>query len=331
MSGGLHRLDIALKAVEDGKFGGFEAILSTPTLDRDGEVVDPKAFDPLPPRIPIDVDHGMSVVTTVGSGAPFYDGDVLKIRGVFASTPLAQEVRALVKEGHIDRMSVAFMNPVREAKDGVPHVVRAELLNAGIVCIPSNREAAITGAKRLAEAAEVRMAGDRKLGARNSSKDAERLQAAHDLLVENGALCGKSKAHGRRPARDGGPVKTFKSATGSFEHRTELLRVAIREAHPDAYWVQVLATFEDTVTYALNGFEDDVERFTAPYELVDGVVTLGPPEPLGGPADEMDPEDPAAEEIPEEGPAAPAAGPAPASTSALVARALADDLEVFLT
>lgn len=323
MSGGLHRLDIDLKAVEDGKFGGFEAILSTPTLDRDGEIVDPKAFDPLPARIPIDVDHGMSVVTTVGSGAPFYDGDVLKIRGTFASTPLAQEVRALVKELHIDRMSVAFMNPKRETKDGVPHVVRAELINAGIVCIPANREAAITAAKRLTTEAHV--AGNAKLGARNSSKDSERLQAAHDLLVENGAACGKAKAV-RRPA-----ARALKSVAGSFERLTEQLTVAIREAHPDAYWVAVLATFEDAVAYELDGFEDDAQRFSAPYAVdADGVVTLGTPEPEG-PAAEDDPAD-AEDQIPEEGPAAPAAGPPPASsTSSIVARAIADDLEVFLT
>ncbi len=323
MDGVLHRLDISLKAVDDGPNGGFEAILSTPTLDRDGEIVDTKAFDPLPARIPIDHDHGMSVMSTVGSGEPFYEGDVLRIKGSFASTARAQEVRALVKEGHIDRMSVAFINPVRETKDGVPHVVRAELINAGIVCIPANREAAITAAKRLTT--EARMAGNAKLGARNSSKDAERLQAAHDLLVQNGAACGKAKAARRAPG------KVLKSVEGSFERLTEQLQVAIREVHPEAYWVLVLATFEDSVTYQLDGFEDDARTFSATYVLADGVVTLGTPEPLDG-STEDDPEDPDAGEIPEEGAAAPAAAPPPASnTASVVARAIADDLEVALT
>lgn len=322
-------VDVTVKAVADSKAaaGEFEAVLSAPTLDRDGEIVDPKAFEPLPARIPIDHDHAMSVLGTIGSGEPFYDGDLLKIRGTFASTPTAQEVRALVTEGHVTTMSVAFMNAKRETKDGVPHVVRAELLNAGIVCIPSNREAAITGAKRLASTTGAAVAGNVKLGARNSSKDAERLQAAHDLLVENGALCGKAKAARRRP-----PVKSVKAAAGSFEHVTEALRVAIREANPDAYWVEVLATFEDTVTYQLNGFEDDAERFSAPYEFADGAVTLGEPTPLDGAEDEVSPDAADEDEIPEEGPAAPAAGPPPASSaSVLAARALADECEVFLT
>ena len=143
-------VDVAIKAPddEDGP-GTFEAILSAPTLDRDGEVIDARAFEPLPDHITIDVDHGMSVTTTVGSGTPYYDGDVLMFRGVFSSIPRAQEVRTLVKEGHIRKMSVAFMNAKRETDpdDERPHIRSAELLNAAIVPIPSNRDADILAAK----------------------------------------------------------------------------------------------------------------------------------------------------------------------------------------
>lgn len=320
MSSGLGRLDVAIKSVDgEGEHGGFEAVLSAPTLDRDGEIVAPKAFEPLPPRIPIDHDHGMSVLTTVGSGVPFYEGDVLKIRGTFASTPTAQEVRALVREGHIDRMSVAFMNPKREVKDGVPHVVSAELLNAGIVCIPSNREAAITAAKR-------GPAATGKVGARNSGKDAERLQQIHDLAVDNGAECATKTV--ARPAG----LKAYKSVAGSFEHRVELLRAAIRQQHPDAYWVSILATFDDSVVYELDGWDTDAARYQASYSVADDVVTLGSPEavevtevvsPAKAGADEPSPEKEAA---------APAAASSPASSaSVLAARAFADELEVFLT
>ena len=44
--------------------GGLEVILSAPTLDRDGEVIDGKAFDPLRDHITFDIDHGMSTATT---------------------------------------------------------------------------------------------------------------------------------------------------------------------------------------------------------------------------------------------------------------------------
>jgi HK97 family phage prohead protease len=169
--------------------GSFEAILSAPTLDRDGEVVDARAFEPLPEHISIDVDHGMTVATTVASGAPFYDGDVLKIKGTYSSIPRAQELRTLVREGHIRKMSVTFMGAERDEKDGVPHVTKAELLNAAFVPIPSNREAAVLVAKAFAPTED-----ELKAGARNSTKDAERLQGIHDYAVENGALCG-DKSH----------------------------------------------------------------------------------------------------------------------------------------
>jgi HK97 family phage prohead protease len=132
-------------------FGSFEAILSVPTEDRDGEVVDARCFEPLPDHITIDVDHAMTVEKTVASGRPFYDGDVLKFAGTYASHPLAQMTRSLVDEGHIRTMSVAYMSARYEIdeKDGLPHLRSAELLNAGIVGIPSNREALITASKSL--------------------------------------------------------------------------------------------------------------------------------------------------------------------------------------
>lgn len=158
----------------DNPNGEFEVILSAPTLDRDGEVIDAKAFEPLPDHITFDVDHGMSVSTTVGSGQPFYDGDLLKVRGVYSSRPLAQEVRTLVDEGHIRSTSVAFMRAEREVKDGVPHIVKAELLNGAFVCIPSNREALILASKSHQPEAKQ----DRKAVAGSLEERSERIRDA---------------------------------------------------------------------------------------------------------------------------------------------------------
>jgi HK97 family phage prohead protease len=144
----------SLKALGDDAGWDFESVLSAPTLDRDGEVIDVRAFDPLPSHIPIDVDHAMTVEKTVASGEPFYaDDGTLMFRGNFAGTPLGQVVRTLVKEGHIRSMSVAFMNARTEVDpdDERVHIRQAELLNAGIVAIPSNREALIGAVKSLAE------------------------------------------------------------------------------------------------------------------------------------------------------------------------------------
>ena len=99
---------------------------------------------PLPDRLPLDIDHGMSAADTIGCFRPYFDGDKLMMDATFASTSRAQEVRTLVAEGHVSAVSVAFMND-RAAKElGQPF---RELLNAGVVGIGSNRDAKIVAAK----------------------------------------------------------------------------------------------------------------------------------------------------------------------------------------
>lgn len=165
-----------VKAVKDPTTGGeWEAVLSAPTLDRDGEVIAKGAFDPLPESIPIHAFHMFD--DPVGRGEPFYDGELLKARGGFASTARAQEIRTLVEEGVIANMSVGFMAAEREERDGVPTVTRAELLEASFVSVPSNREAAVL------------MAKDYRENAGTVRSDSELLQAMHDLAVEQGADC----------------------------------------------------------------------------------------------------------------------------------------------
>lgn len=169
-----------IKAANDGT---FEAIMSAPTLDRDGEVVDALAFAPLPAKITVDIDHDMSVRSVVGSGQPFYDeSGVLKIKGQFASTPLAQEVRTLVKEGHVDRMSVTFRAAQRGiGEDGIQHVTKGELLNVAFVVIPSNREAAVLAAKAAELAVETEAGETVELtGVEALAADVQRLAAELD-------------------------------------------------------------------------------------------------------------------------------------------------------
>jgi hypothetical protein len=247
--------------------GEFEVILSAPTLDRDGEVIDAKAFEPLPDHITFDIDHGMSVSTTVGSGVPRYDGDLLKVKGVWASIPLAQEtVRPLVEEGHIRTTSVAFMEATREVKDGTPHIVRAELLNGAFVAVPSNRQALV--------------------------------------------LASKSFTAERESMR--------KALAGSMEERREKLRTTLRDANPEAWWVDIVATFDDSVVYEVNTM-DGSSTFQATYSIADDEVSIGTPEAVtisevltpakAAPAADSKTPDP----DPETKAAAPAAADAPAS------------------
>ena len=190
---------------EESKWGGFEAILSAPTTDRDNEIVQKGAFGDLPAHITIDTDHGLTMGTTIGSGTPYYDGDLLKIKGTFSSIPRAQEARALVTEGHITTMSVAFLPKEKQrgkSADEPTIITKAELLNAAFVSVPANRDAMVLSAKA---------------GARNAKTDAARLQAMHDLAVENGAVCSaeKSASPDDTPAETPAPQPEDAAATAA--------------------------------------------------------------------------------------------------------------------
>lgn len=134
---------------DDGP-GRFEAILSTSALDRDGEIIDAKAFDPLPESIPIYFEHDWkSGAKPIGRGTPYYEGDVVKIDGTFASTKAAQEIRTLVTEGVVDSMSVGFLNGKRTTKSGVRHVISGEVFEGSLTAIPINTTAKMIAAKAL--------------------------------------------------------------------------------------------------------------------------------------------------------------------------------------
>lgn len=165
-------------AESENTAGEFEIIMSTNAVDRDGESIIKGAFDPLPESIPVHAFHDFH--DPVGRAFPAYnDQGQLVGRGFFANTPRAQEIRQLVADGVIGHTSVGFMAAERKSADGVPEIASAELLEVSFVSVPSNREAAVLAVKNY----------DAKAGARNATKDAERLQNIHDLAVANGATC----------------------------------------------------------------------------------------------------------------------------------------------
>lgn len=174
--------------------GTFSLILSTDAVDRDGEVVEKGAFNPLPDHISMDVDHGMSVATTVGSGRPFYnaDGD-LQVDGTFASTELGQSVRTLVREGHVRTASVAMIPTVKtKSKDNEPaRITKADLLNGAFTPVPSNTTAKVLSAKSAADLADL------KAGARHSASDMRDIQSIHDMAAGLGAICGDGSSEGK--------------------------------------------------------------------------------------------------------------------------------------
>jgi len=182
---------------DESASGSFRVILSTPTEDRDGEEVLTNEWElPLPDHITFDIDHGMSVASTVGSGVPSIDVQGrLIVDGTYSSIPRAQEVRTLVNEQHIRTVSVAFLRSVIEGADGT-RTIRRELLNGAFVAVPANPEAVVVDSKEL----------DLKEGRRNASSDQERIQQVHDLALELGADCGtKSTTHEPTGEKSGTP------------------------------------------------------------------------------------------------------------------------------
>lgn len=161
-------VEVTVSPVEsENPNGEFDVILSTEALDRDGEKLYLDEWkQPLPERITFDSDHGMSVEKTVGSGVPTLEDGVLRVRGTFASTPHAQNVRTLVNEGHITKTSVTY----RAMRDKKSNSVIRELLNGAFVAVPANEEAVVLSSKA-------------------AKPDVSHEQSIHDAAVALGAMC----------------------------------------------------------------------------------------------------------------------------------------------
>lgn len=256
--------------------GSFEVILSAPTKDRDGDTLLPDEWkQPLPDHITFDSDHGMTVATTVGSGAPRIDEETgnLIVAGTYSSLPRAQEVRTLVNEGHIRTTSVAFMSEKTE-KDG-KSVAQRELLNGAFVAIPSNREALVLASKGA------------KAGARNSASDLAAIQEIHDAAMSLGADCAPTKvAHIEVDVKDAiasaKPIELMeilqsaagKSVAGSLEATQDRVRDALEDAYPDSYaWLR--ATLPDYIVFELSAVDGpDSDTYKQSYTDDGSVVTL---------------------------------------------------------
>lgn len=134
--------------------GSLSAIISTPTVDKDGESVDPRGLsnraewltNPL-----IFWAHEWAynpLAEPVGKGTRL---DIFRDRiegdGEWAPTDKAQNVRALVLGGFVRKTSIGFDPIEMEAVKGVPTHTRWALREWSVVPMPANTEATITGVK----------------------------------------------------------------------------------------------------------------------------------------------------------------------------------------
>jgi hypothetical protein len=245
------RADIKSVGDDDGP-GEFEAILSTPQVDRENESVKAGALT-LPDSLPIYVDHDWRTgALPVAKAVPSYVNGEIHVKGVYARHARAQDVRQLVTDRIIDSMSVGFLNGKRsrDQKSGVTAVTAGDAFEGSFTGIPIN-----TGARVLASKAVESM----KAGARNSSTDSSRLQQIHDLSVENGAACGSTKSI------DDSAVKAI---VGSVEAQQDRVRDALEDAYGEwSAWLR--GVLPDTVVFDKGG-----DTFQQSYTDDGAVVTL---------------------------------------------------------
>jgi hypothetical protein len=133
--------------ITEQEAGGFTAVASTGSVDRDGEVIQPGALMPLPASIPVHLDHVISASNVVARARPYYSGPRLMIDATFDSGPLGQEARRKVAEGMVDSVSIVFLGEKWETVKGVRTLTKGELLACDLVSVPSQREARILTAR----------------------------------------------------------------------------------------------------------------------------------------------------------------------------------------
>lgn len=139
-----------VKSVDPAGAGSWTAVASAPSIDRDREVVDAGAFEPLPAQVPVHDEHFGQLI---GSARPYYVGDLLYVDGTFASTPRAQEMRTLVLEGHLTSMSIVFFDATTKDVAGITHITAGELLAVDWAPIPANRDSRLVAARSLGRTA----------------------------------------------------------------------------------------------------------------------------------------------------------------------------------
>jgi hypothetical protein len=241
-------VDAAVKPVDsEHPNGEFEVVLSTESLDRDGEHLWIDEWkQPLPAKIHIDGDHGRTLEKTVGSAVPRIEGDKLIGKGVYAGTQYAQMVRQLVNEGHIGQVSVTY-GEKKSQKDGKPE---RELFNAAFVAVPANPEAVVLSSKAAKDEKSIgsvyvdvipRIKADGGLSASGNNPEVDvkhdaMIQAIHDAACNLGAECVNSSDADPGVAEGGNKAATPESSSttaGSPQESAEESAVAAKAATAD--------------------------------------------------------------------------------------------------
>lgn len=204
--------------VKAASAGGFDAVITTPRVDADMEVVLPKGM--------INRDDYMGNPLVYWAHEWVFDpsaepigkatrldihNDRIESSAEYAPTPKAQNIRALVSGGFVRKTSIGFDSLEMQQIAGIPTHVRWALREYSIVPMPANTDASITGVKSALNWLAEQMPGDQpdyKSTSLVLSVDADKLLAALDVA--------------------GWTLDSTESGIAVIEHKREIARISPR-------------------------------------------------------------------------------------------------------
>jgi hypothetical protein len=243
--------------------GSFHAIISSPKQDRDGDTLSPDEWEqPLPDHIVINGDHDNNhIMSTVGSGRPTLEPDNnIHVRGTFATTDYAQNVRKLASKGpngeapHLRSLSCAYRE--KETSKGVSR----ELVNASFVVVPSNTDCVLIDSKSFQPVDQTSKAKEFAKTVTKQLSDmtpADRTQAIHDLSSELGASCFSLMDD------DAGAVEAKSTVPEVQKHYEELAKMGYHVTLKDASGNVITA---EQISQTPQAPEESADRNGAPKE-----------------------------------------------------------------
>lgn len=153
--------------VKSADAGGFEAVISSPRIDSDREAVLPRGL--------MNRDEYMANPLVYWAHEWAYDpaaepigkatrldifDDRIESAAIYAPTPKAQNIRALVVGGFVSKTSVGFDSLLMQEIKGIPTHTQWALREYSVVPMPANMDATITGVKSALSWLAEQMPGD---------------------------------------------------------------------------------------------------------------------------------------------------------------------------
>lgn len=136
--------------------GRIEGIAATWSLDRGGDVIDPKAFDKTVSQIKSSGrmpkmlwQHDPNQVIGKWDKIEVQEKGVLMEGQLILDLPRAKEAHILLSHKAIDGLSIGYRTKDSEMSKGVRHIKELELWETSVVTFPMNPEAGVTGVKTL--------------------------------------------------------------------------------------------------------------------------------------------------------------------------------------